>query len=91
MTIIEWHLDEIKDFACFGRNNITVTLKNYIIRSGWFTAEHTICKNALINFLNIDNSTIYTEVNAHGIIAISIIECIFENDYIHISHDLPKQ
>ena len=36
-------------------------------------------------------SILYTEGNTGGIINIPIIEVTFENDYIHILHDIPKQ
>ena len=36
-------------------------------------------------------STVYTEVNACGIIVIPIIEINFKNDYKYILHDLSKK
>ena len=59
--------------------------------SGWLTTEDTSCTNNSIIFLNLDNSILHISGNAYGIIAIPVIECTFENYYIHLSHDLPKQ
>ena len=39
----------------------------------WFTSEETSYTNAPINFHNIDNSTLYTEGKAFGIIDIPVI------------------
>ena len=39
----------------------------------------------------MDDISLYTEVNACGIISISFIGFIFENYYIHVSHDMSKQ
>ena len=45
------------------------------------------------NFLNdsAHNSILYFEGNVAGIIATPIIESTFENDYIHVLNDIPKQ
>ena len=72
-------------------NNITLTLQKGGRLYEWLTAKETSFNNASIIFTNVDNSIIYTEGNACGIIAIPIIECIFENYHIHVSHDLSKQ
>ena len=74
-----------------GRNNITVSLQNVSRWSGWFATGDTSCTNDSINFLKIDNITLYTEGYACGTISINIIECDFENDYIHVSNDMSKQ
>ena len=60
---------------------------------GWLTAGETSCKNASINYFNykVDNSILYAEGNACGIISIPIIERNFDNDHINVLHDLPKQ
>ena len=36
-------------------------------------------------------STVYTDINGGGIIAIPIIKCTFDNDYTHILHDPSKK
>ena len=48
--------------------------------------------NDSLNYFNdsVDNSIIDSEGNACGIIAIPIIESAFDNDYIHVFHDLPN-
>ena len=74
-----------------GDNNITVRLQNSGIWSGWFTTKEKICTNDSTTFLNIDNSTLYTEVNAYGIISTPIIECTFDNEYVDIVHDISNQ
>ena len=58
------------------------------ILSGWFTNEERSHRNTSINFLNIDNITLYNEGNIWGIISITITEYTFDNYYIHILHDL---
>ena len=72
-------------------NNITVTIQKGGRWSEWLTTEDTSCTNNSIIFLNLDNSILHISGNAYGIIAIPVIECTFENYYIHLSHDLPKQ
>ena len=74
-----------------GDNNITVRLQNSGIWSGWFTTKEKICTNDSTTFLNIDNSTLYTEVNAYGIISTPIIKCTFDKYYVHIVHDISNQ
>ena len=74
-----------------GDNNITVRLQNSGIWSGWFTTKEKICTNDSTTFLNIDNSTLYTEVNAYGIISTPIIKCTFDNEYVDIVHDISNQ
>ena len=64
-------------------DNSTVTLQKGGRGYGWFTAEDTSCKNASINFLNVDNSNLYTEGNV-----CSIIERKFHSDYTHILHGI---
>ena len=88
---IQWHLKESQPSPFLGGNNITVPLKQGSRWSGWFTTEETRCTNSKISFLNIDNSTLYTEGNACGVISIPIIECDAENDYVHVSHDLSNK
>ena len=39
----------------------------------------------------MDNSILHTEGNACGIITTPVIECTFENEYIHVSHDMSKK
>ena len=39
----------------------------------------------------VDNSILYAEGNACGIIAIISIEITFDNYHIHVLHDLPKR
>ena len=48
--------------------------------------------NASIAYFDdsVDNSTMDSEGNACGIIAIPIIESAFDNDYIHVLQDLPN-
>ena len=42
--------------------------------------------NALINFFNVGNSKLFTEGNAYGTVAITIIKITIDNDYTHILH-----
>ena len=58
----------------------------------WLTTGETICKNALITYFNdsVNNSILYAEGNAYDIIAIPTIERTFDNDHIHVLHDIPK-
>ena len=53
----------------------------------------TSCKNTSIAYfsVSIDNNILDSEVNACCIIAIPSIESTFDNDHIHVLHDLPKQ
>ena len=46
--------------------------------------------NASINLLNFDNINLYTEGNAGGAIAITIIQRTFDNEYIHRLQDMSK-
>ena len=52
-----------------------------------------VCNNALTTYFNdsVDNSIIDAEINAYGIIARPRIESTFENEHIHVLHDLPKK
>ena len=86
------HLDEFQPSPFLGRNIITVPVKNGGRWYGWLTSEETSCNNASINCFNysVDNSILYAESNACGIIYIPIIEITFENYNIHVLHDLPK-
>ena len=45
----------------------------------------------VISKKKIDEGKFYTEGNKCGVIDISVIETTFENDYIHILHDLLNQ
>ena len=72
-------------------NNTPVTIQKGGRWSEWLTPEETSSRNSPISFLNMDNSIMYTESNACGIIAIPVIESTFENYYIHVSHDITKQ
>ena len=60
---------------------------------GWLTGEETSCANASITSFNdsVDNSVLDSEFNSYGIIDILIIEITFDNDWIHVLHDLPKR
>ena len=73
-------------------NNITITIQNYDRWYGWLTAGEKSCKNYSITYFNsrVDNSILDDEVNACEIIAITRIEITFDNDYIHLLHDIPK-
>ena len=58
------------------------------IRSQWLTSEDTSCTDVSIILLNMYNSIMYAEGNVGGIIDIPVIEWTFENDCIHVSHDM---
>ena len=86
------HLDEFQHSTFLVRNNIAVPVKKGSRWYGWVTAEETIFKNASITYFNyiVDNIILDDEGNACGIIVIPIIGSNFDNDYIHVWHDLPK-
>ena len=92
-TVRQRHLDEFKPFPFLGINNITVPVKKGSIWYGWLTSENTSFKNDSITYFNdsVDKSILDGEVNVCGIIAIVIIESNFDNDNIHMLHDLTKR
>ena len=73
--------------------NTNVPIQKDIRWYEWFAAKETSFKNASIAYLNyrLNNSSLDAEEKACGIITISIIESTFENDHIHVLHDLQKQ
>ena len=74
----------------FGENNTTEDLQRGGRGYGWFTDGDTSCMNASINLPNVDNSTLYTEGNVCGIIAIPVVESTFDKEYINIIHGISK-
>ena len=55
-------------------NNSTAPPQKCGIVSWWFIADEKSCTNDSITFLNVYSSTLYTEGNKCGIIAIPAIE-----------------
>ena len=92
-TVRQYYLYKFQPSHFLGSNIITLTVKNCGRWDGWLTAEEKICKEAPINYFNDsgDNSILDAEGNACGIIAIPSIESTFDNDHIHVLHDLPKR
>ena len=92
-TVIQFHLDEFQPSQFTEINNITIPVKNGRRWYGWLTSEKNIYKNASINYFNdsAEKSILDDEGNACGIIATPSIEITFDNDYIHVLHDLPKR
>ena len=91
--IRNFHLDEFQPCTFFGKINITVPMKKGGIWYWWLTAGEKSWKNASITYFNdrIDNSILYAEGNSCELFAMPVIEITFDNDYIHLLHDLPKQ
>ena len=74
------------------KNNISVHIQKDSRWYEWSISGETSCKNASIAYFSdsIDNSILYAEGNACGILSIPIIEITFDNDHIHVFHYLPK-
>ena len=72
---------------------LNVTIQKGNIWYEWFFAKETSCNNASKDYFNasVDNSIMDDEGNACGIIDIPWIEITFDNDHIHVLHDLPKR
>ena len=71
-------------------NKITVPLQKCVRRYEWSTSEKKYCMNYLIVFLKFFECNLNSEVNAWGIISTSVIDIVFDNDYICITHYVSK-
>ena len=73
-------------------NNINVPIQKVSRWYEWFVSEEKGCNNDSTAYFNdgVDNSIIDSEGKACGIIAIPSIGITFDNENIHVLHDLPK-
>ena len=85
--------DEFQPYPFLGINNITVPVKKGRKLFGWLTSKEKIFTNASITSFDdtVDNSILDAEGNVCGIITKPIIETTFDNDYIHVLHDITKR
>ena len=60
---------------------------------GWFTAAETMVKNDSITSVNdrVDKSILDSEGSSCGIVAVPSIKITFDNDHIHVLHDILKR
>ena len=92
-TARQCKFDEFKPYTLIGINNITVPVKKGSRWYGWLTNENFFSNNNSTTYFDdrVDNSILDSEGNDCDIIAIPIIEITFNNEYIHVLHDPPKQ
>ena len=58
-------------------NNITESIQKFSRGSEWFTTDETIYKKYSIISLNIGEVTMYTKVNAYGVVDTPVTRNIF--------------
>ena len=94
-TPITGKLDDVtwihyKNTPLLEDNNITKTLKKYDRGAKWFTDEEKNWNNDSSNFINVEECTLFREMNSCDVIDAPVIAITFENEYIIILHDMSK-
>ena len=87
---LEMALGRIANPSSLDDNNSTTSLQKSGIWFYWFVSEETSCMNSPINFLDVGDSNLCTEVNSCSIVVINVIKITVDNDYTHILHVMLK-